>query len=1238
MGVVWDDEKKATPEPGGATEPQPDILSGPGGYRSPFVGVVADQLSSESGLGHTLDLFGQGVKDDWGTDNFLDAYQKKLKEFDEKADTSGWRSLWQPTMKAINEGLTRPAAMTLSVGLHGITGTFAGLANTGPAGREIASIPEAFMGNPGNLLMEGGLARMSYQYRKLKPTTDILGPPSRVTGGIHDEPNLPVAHDLGVIGPPRPAITQGTPADAAKNAVQPLVAYHGSPYSFDAFSSDKIGTGEGAQSYGYGHYVAENPKVAEEYSRTVTQKLLETPEDAAAAPGNHYQVRIHADQEKMLDWDKPLSEQTPYVQGVLKTVIKAKDYDWSKTSEQFHRDLGRGTEVDKYYAKLLADAGIPGIKYLDQGSRVDPMDVAEKQWMLDVRKNEHKADNSQYSAERLKQAQDELADAQNRPTKTRNYVIFNDKDIEITHKNGVPVAPQLPAVRRTSMTPETNDASDEAWQARFEQSVSKLKTTDEAKQIILDAANRQDMGPARRGEIPAAHMEQLQIASGAQPGQIDPHATGLLLKNDKATEAAVAAMLTASDAVSHAAEALRSASTTENRIAFQEAILRHNMIVDAAVEQYVGRRAQWGREGNSLQKFMEAVNDDKTLSQHLNEYNNSGLTDLDALANKIGQLEPRTQLPRMLQDARKPTFADDAIWFWQNAVLSGQFTHAAYFMANKGYALTEAALVTPVAAAIGGARRILTGADQERVLFGETPAAVWGMIAGAPDAIVAAAEAVKTGAMTPLPREISNGVNLFGARPPIPGTFGKVVGAPMAVASGIHTYDRFIGYRSTIEKEAYRRAINEGLSPLSQEFWEKRSAYAAYPSEATMDRAIEHGDKMTFTTDLGPKGKAFKAFLQQFKLGKLIVPFIHIPANIVKAAQEMTPIAALDKSQGMRAALKGDSGPIARDMAWARLSVGSAAVAAAVNWGINDELTGSGPVNKQARDEWLLTHQPYSIKIGDKWVRYDRTGPLGILLGWGGDLASLGHDIIKDHEYEEAANHVVVSIAHTLVDETGMGGLSDIIRAKQDPDHFGTKWVANFAASWLPMSSFLGQTAAWHDPFMRETHGMIEALKYKIPYVRESLKPFRDWSGMPLHNPHETALLRSTPVNQDPVDLEIERLQFHPTRVPNYIGDPQKGTAVTLGEDLYDEYQNLAGPVTRSMLMPLVTSPGFREAQPFVRENMIHMAIKEGRRQAAVAMQARYPQIIQQGVQQKIDAITRPEEQHKPLTKPKLEP
>lgn len=48
-------------------------------------------------------------------------------------------------------------------------------------------------------------------------------------------------------------------------------AWHGSPYKFDRFSNEAIGTGEGAQAHGYGHYAAKNKDIAEKYRQILSE-------------------------------------------------------------------------------------------------------------------------------------------------------------------------------------------------------------------------------------------------------------------------------------------------------------------------------------------------------------------------------------------------------------------------------------------------------------------------------------------------------------------------------------------------------------------------------------------------------------------------------------------------------------------------------------------------------------------------------------------------------------------------------------------------------------------------------------------------------------------------------------------------------------------------------------------------------------------------------------------------------
>ena len=60
-----------------------------------------------------------------------------------------------------------------------------------------------------------------------------------------------------------------TAEDAIADVTKPKIrAYHGSPYEFDEFKSEAIGTGEGAQAYGHGLYAAEEVDVARGYRKS----------------------------------------------------------------------------------------------------------------------------------------------------------------------------------------------------------------------------------------------------------------------------------------------------------------------------------------------------------------------------------------------------------------------------------------------------------------------------------------------------------------------------------------------------------------------------------------------------------------------------------------------------------------------------------------------------------------------------------------------------------------------------------------------------------------------------------------------------------------------------------------------------------------------------------------------------------------------------------------------------------
>lgn len=208
-----------------------------------------------------------------------------------------------------------------------------------------------------------------------------------------------------------------------------LTAYHGTPHTIKGkFDISKVGTGEGAQAYGHGMYFAENPAVAKEYQKilqgpeSVAQQYLQmykTPEQAISVlessikpnltpeakkyaldainvlksgkelKGNLYKVDIpDADIPNMMDYYKPLSEQPQAVKDIamkyangLKNQIGFKGVKsiWELDGGDLYGVMQRyqinnagklvKKNVDaKDVSDKLLNAGIKGIRYLDQGS------------------------------------------------------------------------------------------------------------------------------------------------------------------------------------------------------------------------------------------------------------------------------------------------------------------------------------------------------------------------------------------------------------------------------------------------------------------------------------------------------------------------------------------------------------------------------------------------------------------------------------------------------------------------------------------------------------------------------------------------------------------------------------------------------------------------------------------------------------------------------------------------------
>ena len=186
-----------------------------------------------------------------------------------------------------------------------------------------------------------------------------------------------------------------------------------------------------------------------------------TPElyDALKTFGNTYTVELDSEPEDLLDWDKPLSEQSEKVQTALAAMNPdyrpdSDEYDANEQGQMIYSRIPRGFSGNAKVAseKLLA-AGIKGIRYLDQGSRgnfiVQNWAGEKKPWIVRTRSNETAVARFATKVE---------AEADVAKRQTYNYVIFDESLIKILSENGEQVgnaasASILSAARRQVYDP-----------------------------------------------------------------------------------------------------------------------------------------------------------------------------------------------------------------------------------------------------------------------------------------------------------------------------------------------------------------------------------------------------------------------------------------------------------------------------------------------------------------------------------------------------------------------------------------------------------------------------------------------------------------------------------------------------------------------------------------------------------------------------------------------------------------
>lgn len=572
------------------------------------------------------------------------------------------------------------------------------------------------------------------------------------------------------------------------------------------------------------------------------------------------------------------------------------------------------------------------------------------------------------------------------------------------------------------------------------------------------------------------------------------------------------------------------------------------------------------REGNATQ-----------IRQVLDEY--SSQDDLQALTLAYMAAPTRGAKNQLIEKSMMAGVKD--VWFttYINGLLSNPVTQAKNLIGNTLFGMFQIPERTIAAfygnvlpAGVRSWKSLVPGATDEKIAFDEALTMALSLRNGITEGFSLASNAFRTGVPGDLMSKIEAQRGL--ATPSISSAafdvspdkwmgkaidyYGTAIQLPGRLLMTQDEFFKGVLYRVELNaqisrraKTTYREGVEAGMSETdaaARAMLETEQLLANPPKDLD-DLAMEFARRGTFTADLPPALASLQQTFNHPAL-KVIVPFFRTPANIGLEVVERTPFAPL--SSRFREEMA--KGGIYRDMALAKVTLGSAMLTTFATYALDGSITGSGPKRKAEREALLRTGwQPYSIKVGDTYYSYAGMEPVSALLAIAADYAEYAQKEPDSGKIEEVFLGAGFGLMEFLKEQPYLQGVADLSRFLQAAEGDKAKTFFNelakqyggFVIGGSPIGAYNSLVAGierLYDPTVRDTRaspdlplgvrGFVEAFnKYRsrLPSYSEGLPEALNLWGDPIlagqGKPYEMVLpTKVSPAQFTPVDDNLVRI------------------------------------------------------------------------------------------------------------------
>jgi hypothetical protein len=460
------------------------------------------------------------------------------------------------------------------------------------------------------------------------------------------------------------------------------------------------------------------------------------------------------------------------------------------------------------------------------------------------------------------------------------------------------------------------------------------------------------------------------------------------------------------------------------------------------------------------------------------------------------------------------------------------------------------------------------------------------------------------------------------------GIGGRQLRLPGRILMATDEFAKMIHYRASLRDTAVQRINAEAKAKakaagvpvqLTTEDLEKAVDQSLLdPNQADMDTAREYARKMTFTDDPGHMaqllGNAVDAVtVGGVPVGRLVVPFVRTPTNIVRFAGDMLGITA--KTREDLAA-----GGVRRSQAHARLLMGYSLTAGAMALGASGLVTGASPHDPAERAAFDAEGKlPWSVKIGSQWVQWNRLDPVAIPFALGAGIPDLVKSLDPDRQ-QSFMSAAAGLLSDAFLDKTWFQGVQNAMEAVTDPERSLHTFGKGIVRTFVP--SIVAGAARAYDPRITAPMTLMEVVQDRIGFeTRQKVPQKYDALGFPVIaevagtgrgddgvasaiNRFINPFKAKTDTN-NPVMKELENLQVS-LKVP-----PKKWNGLELDSGQYAVLSRAQGEYTYNAINFVVSNPQWKGLNTPQKRAAIDAVTKEAGRAGGLALIATYPELLQ---------------------------